>query len=114
MTNAAIPTGGNASPRLTPEKALKLAWLCWGILLAGPFLLLQVLIWCIDPQNQSIVRYLSSHEFARFHPTPEGWFIVAMAYLAVILPLSFFWRGHLFKDYWLGHPIAPRKYILAT
>ncbi len=104
MTNATHPAAGNTPPHaLSVKTALKLAWLCWGALLAGPFLFLQWLIW-----------YVTAGDPSRFHADTDKWFVAAMAYLIIILPGSFFWRGHLFKDYWLGRPVAPRKYILAT
>jgi hypothetical protein len=104
MTNATMPHDGN-QPRstLSVQTALKLAWLCWAILLAGPFLLLQVLIW-----------YMAAGDPSRFHANTETWFVAAMAYLVIIVPGLFFWRGHLFKDYWIGRPVAPTKYIFAT
>ena len=104
MTNAITPPPGNSPrPTLSVQTALKLAWLCWGVLLVGPFLFFQWLIW-----------YVASGNPGRFHADTEKWFLGAMIYLIIVLPGSFFWRGHLFRDYWLGHPVPPGKYVFAT
>ncbi|MGD0539987.1 MAG: hypothetical protein ABSB33_00580 [Tepidisphaeraceae bacterium] len=104
MTNIPTPNRGTPSQSTSSVKlALLWAWLCWAILLVIPFLLLQWVIW-----------RLHTVEVARPHADAAKWFVAAMAYLLVILPGSFFWRGHLFKNYWLGRPVAPHKYVVAT
>ena len=104
MNSATIP-GGHA-PRhheLTVKAALKWAWVVWAGLLAAPFLFLQVAIW-----------YIESYGTPNMHANTQGWFVGAMAYLALVLPAAFFWRKHFFREYWLGRPVAPRNYIAAT
>ena len=104
MTNVITPNGPMPSrSTLSVPKALRRAWLWWVILLAGPFLLLQWLIW-----------RLATGDVGHSHADAQKWFVAAMAYLLLVLPVSFFWRGRLFKDYWLGRPVEPRRYIFAT
>ncbi len=104
MTNFTLPNPGlNSGTTLSPKTALKWAWLSWTVLLVVPFLFLEWLIW-----------HMGFAEVTRSHAQAPAWFGAAMAYLVIILPATFFWRGHLFKEYWKGHPVAPRKYLLAT
>jgi hypothetical protein len=104
MTNATMPNSGMPSAStLSVKTALRLAWLFWAVLLLIPFLFLQWLIW-----------RLATGQVIRPHADAAKWFVAAMGYLVLIMPGSFFWRGHLFKDYWLGRPVTPHKYIVAT
>ena len=104
MPTTTLPPGDNPrTTRLSPRAALRLAWLGWGILLAGPFLLLQVLVW-----------YVPASEMSRLYAPTTFWFLAAMAYLIVVVPALFFVRGHLFRDYWMGRPVPPRNYVIAT
>lgn len=104
MTNLPMPNSGMPSrSSLSVPAALRWAWFSWAVLLAVPFLLLQWLIW-----------HLAAGDASRSSADTEKWFVAAMAYFILILPGSFFWRGHLFKDYWLGRPVAPGRYVLAT
>jgi hypothetical protein len=92
-----------ATPELSVPKALRSAWVSWLVLLAIPFLVLQWLVWRLGISDQATPAF-----------DPKHWFFASMAYLAVILPASFFWRGYLFREYWNGRPVTPRKYVLAT
>ncbi len=104
MTNVTLPDVRHRWPStISVKTALKLAWLFWGLLLAVPFFFLQWLIWQVTTGDTS-----------RFHSNDEKWFIISMGYLLVVLPGLFFLRGHLFRDYWLGRPVPPSKYVLAT
>ena len=104
MSNATLSNEGNTARHpLTIKTALKLAWVSWLVLLAVPFLLLQALIW-----------YIHVGDVGRYHAETNGWFIAAMVCLIAVVPGSLFLRGHLFRDYWMGHPITPRKYLVAT
>jgi len=103
MTHIAIPTSRRRTEYdLAVPKALHRAWICWAILLAVPFLFLQWVIW-----------RLGTEETAGATAQSGKWFAAAMIYLVIVLPGSFFWRGHLFHDYWQGRPVPPHKYILA-
>jgi len=94
---------GQGQPTLSVPTALRWAWFWWAILLAAPFLFLQWLIW----------RFARG-EVGQSHADAEKWFVAAIAYFVLVLPASFFWRRRLFKDYWLGRPVEPRRYIIAT
>lgn len=104
MTNLNLPTPGlTGRSTLSPANALRWSWLCWGVLLALPFGFLQWVIW----------QFISG----KISPTGadrERWFTAAASYLIIVVPGSLFVRGRLFKDYWLGRPVPPAKYILAT
>ena len=104
MTNITSPNRGLPSRTpLSVKAALRVSWLFWALLLVIPFLFLQWLIW-----------RLATGQVIRPHADAAKWFGAAMGYLVLIVPGSFFWRGHLFKDYWLGRPVTPNKYIVAT
>jgi hypothetical protein len=104
MTNAALSNRPHDSRSgLSVQTALKMAWLCWLVLLAVPFLLLQALIW-----------YIHVGDVSRYHSETNGWFLAAMICLLAVVPGSLFLRGHLFRDYWMGHPVTPRRYLVAT
>lgn len=104
MTQITLPGGENASHReLTVKAALKRAWIAWTLLLIGPFLFLQWAIW-----------FINSKAPAQLHGDTQAWFVGAMGYLVLAVPAMFFLRKHLFRDYWLGKPVEPGKYIAAT
>ena len=90
-------TGGTLSVRT----ALRLAWATWIILLLIPFFLFLTVVWTLGGMNDG-VRLQTNH---------SSWFLGASAYLLVVVPLSFFWRGHVFKAYWTGQTIPPLKYL---
>ena len=104
MTQITLP-GGEKAPHheLTVKAALKRAWIAWTTLLIAPFLFLQAAIW-----------YMDSKAAAPLHADTQAWFIGAMGYLVLVVPAMFFWRKHLFREYWLGKPVEPGKYIAAT
>jgi hypothetical protein len=104
MTTTTLPPAPDDSPRtLTAKTALKLAWLSWAVLLAAPYLLLL-----------GFIVYAASGSARWVHYDTQSWFLAATAYLLIVVLASYFWRGRLFRDYWLGHPMPPRKYVLAT
>jgi hypothetical protein len=35
-----------------------------------------------------------------------------MAYLALVVPASIFWRSHVFRAYWHGDVVAPKAYLI--
>jgi len=52
-------------------------------------------------------------------PTPPAnqhaatlWFVLTLSYIALSVPVAFFWRGHLFKGYWSGQRVPPREYLI--
>lgn len=103
MANIAIQDGTSAARgagTLSVGTALRLAWATWVILLVLPFLLFLGVVWT-----------LMFHESAAVRVEQHSWFLASSAYLLVVAPASFFWRGRLFKTYWSGHPIPPAKYL---
>jgi hypothetical protein len=95
--------GSHFGTGLTAPVALRRAWACWGVLLAVPFVLFVWMVW-----------HLANGAAGVSHAGAVRWFVMASAYLVVVVPGSMFWRGHLFRDYWLGRPVAPGKYVSAT
>ncbi|HEX4054785.1 MAG TPA: hypothetical protein VHX86_11015 [Tepidisphaeraceae bacterium] len=89
-------TGGTLSPRT----ALRLAWVTWAVFLVIPFFLFLSVVWILG-MREEVTPPIRQH----------AWFLGASIYLLVAVPLSFFWRGHVFKAYWSGQPIAPKKYL---
>jgi hypothetical protein len=108
MANIAIQdgtgtTGGNmpmSAGHMSVQTALRLAWATWVTLLIIPFLVFLGAVWA-----------LMGHEPAVAQRGSDTWFLGASAYLLVVVPISFFWRGRQFKSYWSGQPIEPRKYL---
>jgi hypothetical protein len=103
MANIAIQDGASAARQpgnLSVSMAIRLAWVTWVILLVIPFLLFLSVIWT-----------LMFHESTGVPVERHSWFLASSAYLLVVVPASFFWRGRLFKTYWSGHPIPPAKYL---
>jgi len=98
-TITAVPVETQA--QLTPGKALRVAWLCWLILLAIPALLFLGVFWTLDrtaaaPANSTLA---------------QQWFLGSMIYLAVVMPLAFFGRSRLFRCYWEGCAVSPANYL---
>jgi hypothetical protein len=107
MPNIAIQDGAGganslpaATGSLSVRTALRLAWATWTILLIIPFLLFLGVVWT-----------LMFHEATGLHAESQTWFLASSGYLLVVVPASFFWRGSIFKSYWLGQPITPAKYL---
>lgn len=103
MANIAIQDSTGAAGgtgNLSVRTALKLAWATWTVLLILPFLLFLGAVWT-----------LMFRESAGVHMEHHAWFLASSAYLLIVVPASFFWRGRLFKIYWTGHPIPPAKYL---
>ncbi len=85
---------------LSPRTALRLAWVTWAVFLVIPFFLFLSIVWILGMREEAAPQ-----------PSQHAWFLGASAYLLVVVPLSFFWRGHVFKAYWSGQPIQPKKYL---
>ena len=104
MTDAQTPDRWGSAPLgFSPSTALRLAWLCWCVLLVIPFFLALWLIW-----------HLSGGAAAPHppHPLRDRWFLGPMIYLILVVPVSLFWRGRVFKPYWSGRTVPPGKYLL--
>jgi hypothetical protein len=86
--------------KLSVGTALRIASVIWIVLLVIPFFMFLAVVYKLGVQN---VEHMQVQN--------DTWFIVASMYLLVAVPASFFWRGHLFKAYWTGRPIAPANYL---
>lgn len=103
MADIAIQDGASGARHtgnLTVRTALMLAWMTWAVFLIVPFILFLCVLWTLMYHESAVAR-IETHT----------WFLAASAYLLVVVPASFFWRGRLFKIYWSGHPIPPAKYL---
>jgi hypothetical protein len=101
MTRAIDPSASMASS-VAAKSAMRAAWVCWLALLAFPFLVFLYVLW----HNESVA-------VAPVDPSSKStWFLAAMVYLIVAVPLSFFGRSRLFKAYWSGAPVTPGKYLV--
>lgn len=86
---------------LTPQKALKLAWTSWLVLLMPPMILFLAAF------------YVSAHTDPR-EPRPESariGFVWIMLFILVAVPTALFIRGHLFKAYRAGGVVMPLNYL---
>jgi hypothetical protein len=103
--NPSIAQEGHVSKNssgLSPFMALRLAWTFWILFLVAPFFLFLHVTWELSSST------------APTTPLPmesNHWFVASMAYLLVVVPVSFFARGHIFKAYWTGQPVTPGKYF---
>ncbi len=89
-------------PNVSAQSAMRMAWGCWLFLLVLPFLYFIYVIWTLMGEETSGPPPHSS----------QGWFLMSMIYLIVAVPLSFFGRSRLFKAYWTGKPVEPKKYLV--
>jgi hypothetical protein len=85
---------------LTAASAIRIAWITWLTLLIIPFAVFLYIVWKFS-NGETTVR----------HNEGDIWFLVSALYLLAVVPLSFFWRAHLFKSYDAGHPVHPHKYL---
>jgi hypothetical protein len=86
---------------LSPAVAIRIAWVCWLMLLIMPFFFFLYVVWTLS---------------AEVHAAPppneqQTWFIASIIYLLVAGPSSFFARSGIFKAYWTGNTVAPGKYL---
>jgi hypothetical protein len=91
---------GTAGGTLSVRTALRLAWATWAVFLLIPFFLFLGVVWT-----------LGISEGPGMQTNQSAWFLGASAYLLVAVPVSFFWRGRVFKGYWSGQTIPPLKYL---
>jgi hypothetical protein len=98
---AHVPASG-VSGGLTPHMALRIAWMFWLLFLVTPFFLFLHIVWILSsgPTAEPAQQMHGQH-----------WFLVAMLYLLIMVPGSFFARGWVFKAYWTGKPVSPGKYL---
>jgi hypothetical protein len=87
---------------LTPQQALRNAWIGYGVMLALPFLaFLYVAAWMM--RHSGVDR--------RDLPLANGWFIASVVYMVLVPAASFFLRSRYFRKYWKGERVSPRDYL---
>jgi len=97
-THIPITAGSTA---LTPQKALRLAWTIWIVLLLLPYVAMPIAL-----------RANLRADAGSYNPeAADAWFVAIMLYMVIALPAAFFWRSHLFKAYWRGDTVSPRAYF---
>ena len=103
MARVATVGTGVRTQELTAEVALRIAWISWLTMLAVPFVLFIVAVWTTQVMGDGFARPLAAES--------RTWFYVAVAYLVTAVPISFFFRSHVFKAYWTGECVSPRNYL---
>jgi len=100
MAQIATHQGIAGSMPISVRNAIRLAWAVWWALAIVPFLLFLCVVWTLGIHAKELV-YSDRHT----------WFLISSLYLLLAAPASFFFRTHLFKEYWAGKPVAPGKYL---
>lgn len=97
------PEGETVAPgdTMSPHTALRIAWVAWLVMLISPFALFLWMLW-------SLGEWQSRHLIPKDN---TGWFLASSFYLIIAVPFSFFWRGHIFKAYWIGKPVSANHYL---
>jgi hypothetical protein len=85
---------------LTPETALRSAWLWWVVLLLLPFALFL-----------GVVLSLLASEGEPNPGIANTFFMVSLLWLLVTVPGAFALRSYCFRAYWEGRPVEPRSYL---
>lgn len=85
---------------MSVASAIRMAWACWLVLLVLPFFVFLYVVWTLGNSEAPI-----------HSPQGEYWFKAAMLYMLLVVPASFFLRGHVFKAYWSGRPVSPAHYL---
>jgi hypothetical protein len=92
-----------SSSGLTPQTAIRVAWIIWLVFLVVPFFLFLHAVWILS--NAGSNAPVASPDVV------THWFLGSMLYLLLVVPISFFTRGRVFKAYWTGHVVTPGKYL---
>lgn len=87
-----------AAGDLTPQQAMRYAWVSWASMLVFPFAVFMVVVWKITNSDLPST-------------STNMWFIISMGYLVLAVPASIFWRSKVFRPYWDGHVVQPRAYL---
>lgn len=85
---------------MTPERALRLAWIWWTVLLLLPAALFVVVMWAlvfgVAPSRPGVALTT---------------FLLSLVWLLIATPVAFLLRHHVFRAYWEGHTVDPRSYL---
>ena len=103
MATIASSDGSFSHPHheLTAVNALRHAWVWWIALLLFPAAVFVFVMWSL----------MSDSAPPRHFAMAQHWFIIAMGYMLIAVPVAIFWRSHLFKAYWRGEVVRPRAYL---
>lgn len=86
---------------MTPEKALRLAWIWWTVLLLTPAALFVIVVWA-----------LVFGEAGEAQPAlGQAFFFASSLWLLLAMPAAFLLRHHVFKSYWEGRTVDPASYL---
>jgi hypothetical protein len=86
---------------ITPDEALRRAWIIWLTLLFIPFFAFMALIFYLMAGPEP-VRPTVSHVFM----------FVSLIWIALATPLGFYLRSRMFRAYEKGKPVPPRSYVI--
>lgn len=86
---------------MTPERALRLAWIWWLTLLLIPFVVFIAIVWlhiagAVPPERPTLGMVF---------------FGAALIWLLVMVPATFTLRNYVFREYWQGRPVEPGSYL---
>jgi hypothetical protein len=86
---------------MSPATAIRVAWVCWIVLLVVPFFLFLHVVWTLSGERAG----------GAAPDQQQRWFLGAVIYLLIAGPASFFARSEIFKAYWSGKTVSPKKYL---
>lgn len=86
---------------LTSGAALRHAWIWYITLLFIPFAVFVALVADLNSQGPG------AHHWG----LKNGWFLGAIGFMIVTLPLAFMIRSRMFRPYWQGRAVPPRSYL---
>ncbi len=85
---------------MTTQQAMRIAWVIWLVLLLIPFFVFL-----------GVVSYITFGTPAGPTRIGQAMFVISLCWIAVSVPLAFFWRDRIFKSYWTGEVVPPRAYL---
>ena len=87
---------------LSVRDALRKAWAAYIVLLVFPFVVFM-----------AVLAYLSTGSGPATSSGALGqvWFVAALLWMGLAVPVSFFVRARIFRDYWMGKVVEPRDYL---
>ena len=100
IASGTAATATAKSEELTPGLALRVAWVCWLMLLSLPFVVFLYTVWTLTNSGERANKQAA-----------DVWFIASMVYLIVVVPISIFIRSRAFRDYWTGCCVPPKNYL---
>jgi hypothetical protein len=102
-TSAAIPSDSPLADNrstLTPRRALHIARVTWLVMLVLPFAVFL-----------GALLYMATEQPALAPSWSETWFVIALVYIALVVPAGFFVRARIYRKFWRGGVVTPREYL---